>query len=258
MINTWLEAMGDDNPRFRDGGEAPPAMAQVWTMPGLRPQARPPDDPLHAMMELLDEAGYTAVLGTNCEQTYERYLARRRASSGSPPGSSRSSGPKQTGVGEGYFVTTRNIWSSGDETGRDDAVPGAQVHAEGAPTDVTRPPDGQPRHAVLLGGHRGRASCGSRSATPAARCATRPARRARLRRAATAATSSPPGAARSSPTSCTAHPPVPGKELPIVLALIDLDEGVRMVGEVVDVARRRGARDRDAAAASTSTGSTTT
>ena len=31
------------------------------------------------------------------------------------------------------------------------------------------------------------------------------------------------------------HPPVPGKELPIVLALVDLDEGVRMVGEVVDV-----------------------
>jgi uncharacterized OB-fold protein len=28
------------------------------------------------------------------------------------------------------------------------------------------------------------------------------------------------------------HPPVPGKELPIVLALVDLDEGVRMVGEV--------------------------
>jgi uncharacterized OB-fold protein len=32
------------------------------------------------------------------------------------------------------------------------------------------------------------------------------------------------------------HPPVPGKELPIVIALIDLDEGVRMVGEVDDVA----------------------
>lgn len=31
------------------------------------------------------------------------------------------------------------------------------------------------------------------------------------------------------------HPPMPGKELPIVLALIDLDEGVRMVGEVADV-----------------------
>ena len=31
------------------------------------------------------------------------------------------------------------------------------------------------------------------------------------------------------------HPPVPGKELPIVIALVDLDEGVRMVGEVVGV-----------------------
>lgn len=32
------------------------------------------------------------------------------------------------------------------------------------------------------------------------------------------------------------YPPVPGKELPIVIALIDLDEGMRMVGEVADVA----------------------
>jgi len=32
------------------------------------------------------------------------------------------------------------------------------------------------------------------------------------------------------------HPPVPGKELPIVIALLDLDEGVRMGGEVREVA----------------------
>lgn len=32
------------------------------------------------------------------------------------------------------------------------------------------------------------------------------------------------------------HPPVPGKELPILLAVIDLDEGLRMVGEIVDLA----------------------
>lgn len=36
------------------------------------------------------------------------------------------------------------------------------------------------------------------------------------------------------------HPPVPGKELPIVIALIDLDEGVRMVGEVVDAVSSAG------------------
>jgi hypothetical protein len=31
------------------------------------------------------------------------------------------------------------------------------------------------------------------------------------------------------------HPPIPGRELPIVIALVDLEEGVRMVGEVADV-----------------------
>ena len=30
------------------------------------------------------------------------------------------------------------------------------------------------------------------------------------------------------------HPPVPGRELPILLVLIDLEEGVRMVGELVE------------------------
>ena len=64
--------MGYDNERFRSG-EAPPSMAQVWTMPGLG-RRRPPEDPLTRMTEFLTEEGYTAVLGTNCEQTYERYL----------------------------------------------------------------------------------------------------------------------------------------------------------------------------------------
>ena len=31
------------------------------------------------------------------------------------------------------------------------------------------------------------------------------------------------------------HPPVPGKDLPILLPLVALDEGVRMVGELVDL-----------------------
>ncbi len=36
------------------------------------------------------------------------------------------------------------------------------------------------------------------------------------------------------------YPAVPGKEMPIVIALIDLDEGVRMIGEVVDAASSSG------------------
>jgi hypothetical protein len=31
------------------------------------------------------------------------------------------------------------------------------------------------------------------------------------------------------------HPPVPGKQLPFVVALVELEEGVRMLGELIDV-----------------------
>ena len=111
-IGTWLDAMGYDNERFRTG-EAPPSMAQVWTMPGLG-RRRPDDDPLSRMMEVLTAAGYTAVLGTNCEQSYERYL---RVGDELRVTTALDSvvGPKNTAMGEGYFVTSRNTWYVGDE-----------------------------------------------------------------------------------------------------------------------------------------------
>ena len=119
MVNNWVEAMGDRNPAYVDGTGAarrpvaPPAMVQVWTMQGLDP-LRDPADPLYATMNMLDEAGYTSVVATDCEQTYARYLR---------PGEQLAittrlgawSGPKQTALGEGYFSTTRNIWRVGDE-----------------------------------------------------------------------------------------------------------------------------------------------
>jgi hypothetical protein len=106
-ISAWLDAMQYDNERFRTG-EAPPSMAQVWTMPGLG-RRRPPEDPLTRMTEFLTEQGYQAVLGTNCEQTYERYL---RDGEQLRVTTSLESvvGPKNTGMGLGYFVTSRNRW----------------------------------------------------------------------------------------------------------------------------------------------------
>ncbi len=107
-IGTWLDAMGYENARFRDGDEAPPSMAQVWTMPGLG-RTRAAEDPLSRMMEVLTAEGYTAVLGTNCEQTYERYLRvgeRPRVTSALDA----VVGPKQTAMGEGWFVTSANRW----------------------------------------------------------------------------------------------------------------------------------------------------
>ena len=111
-INNWLEAMGIDNPRFT-AGEAPPTMAQVWTMYGLggKPSA---DDPLHTMINVLTDAGFTGVLGTNSEQTYERYL---RVGEHVRVETALDSvvGPKSTGMGVGYFVTSRSTWYVGDE-----------------------------------------------------------------------------------------------------------------------------------------------
>ena len=63
-------------------------------------------------------------------------------------------GPKQTGVGEGYFVTTQNTWWVGRRAGRDDDVPGAQVQARRRrrrPRRRTVAAGDQPRHRLLLG-----------------------------------------------------------------------------------------------------------
>ena len=57
-------------------------------------------------MSLLDEAGFTSVVATNCEQTYERYL--RPGDSVTVTSSIESvSEEKKTGLGTGHFVTTR-------------------------------------------------------------------------------------------------------------------------------------------------------
>ena len=94
---------------------APPAMVQVWTMQGLQPQAADDGtDPLGQMMRTLDEAGFRSVVATNCAQTYHRYLRHGELLS------LRTEltdvvGPKRTALGEGWFVSTKNIWYSGGE-----------------------------------------------------------------------------------------------------------------------------------------------
>jgi hypothetical protein len=118
-ISNWVEAMGNTNPRWL-AGEAPPSMAQVWTMYGLG--GRPPaDDPLHGMMQVLTDSGYTAVLGTNCEQSYERTL---RVGEQVRVTTALESvvGPKTTAMGVGYFVTSRNTWYVAQKDGLDEVV----------------------------------------------------------------------------------------------------------------------------------------
>ena len=237
-INNWVEAMGDDNPRWR-AGEAPPAMAQVWTMYGLGGE-RDADDPLHSMMGVLTDTGFTGVLGTNCEQTYERTLRVGER----PRLEMRLEsvvGPKATGMGVGYFVTSRSEWFVGDELVASmlfrvlKFVPKARVSTGStgsAPTFVLYPTRNRDTEFFWEGTAAGElriqkcGQCGVLRHPPGPTC---PACLAFDR---THVVSAGNGTVFSHVVHH--HPPIPGHELPIRLALVDLDEGVRMIATTPD------------------------
>lgn len=226
-INSWLDAMGDTNPRWRNG-EAPPAMAQVWTMYALG-EPRDPEDPLHSMMEVLTEAGFTGVLGTNCEQTYERTmrvgeLPRREVRLESVVG------PKQTGMGIGYFVTSRTEWFVGEELVASmlfrvlKYIPKPNVKPDKFVLYPTRNQDNEYFwEGVALGELRIQKcnACGALRHPPGPSC---PDCHAFDRGYVVSAGS---GTVFSHVTHH--HPKIPGHVLPLQVALVDLDEGVRVV-----------------------------
>ncbi|GAA0659066.1 bifunctional MaoC family dehydratase N-terminal/OB-fold nucleic acid binding domain-containing protein [Streptomyces thermocarboxydovorans] len=117
MIRHWCEAMGDTNPAYAGpGAAAPPTMLQVWTMGGLSGQAAR-TEAFDELLALLDEAGFTAVVATDCEQEYVRCLR---------PGDEVTfdaviesvSDRKITRLGTGHFVTTRmDVRAGGDLVG---------------------------------------------------------------------------------------------------------------------------------------------
>ncbi|MFD7503828.1 bifunctional MaoC family dehydratase N-terminal/OB-fold nucleic acid binding domain-containing protein [Streptomyces sp. NPDC059850] len=114
MIRHWCEAMGDTNPAYP--GIAPPTMLQAWTMGGLggHPGGSARSEAYEELLALLDEAGCTSVVATDCEQEYLRPLC---------PGDRitfdaviESVSPrKTTKLGTGHFVTTRMDIRAGDE-----------------------------------------------------------------------------------------------------------------------------------------------
>ncbi|WP_084477654.1 FAS1-like dehydratase domain-containing protein [Nocardia jejuensis] len=123
MINSWLEALGDANPihtdhtAARNAGHhtvvAPPAMTQAWTMPTLGAE-RDDDHPTVKLFELLDSAGYTSLLATDCDTVYHRYTAVGEHLSLHAE-LAACDGPKKTALGEGWFCTVRSTWKVGDE-----------------------------------------------------------------------------------------------------------------------------------------------
>jgi len=252
MIRNWLEALG--GPDGQDGpgcpDTAPPAMIQVWTMPGLY-RARGSDDPLTAMSALLDEAGFTAVVATNCDQVYHRHL-RLGEQLAVQSRLVDVTGPKRTALGEGWFVTTRSTWSAAGEPvatmdfrilkfkpaprkpPQGDATPSAPPGV--SPPESSRPqiirPVVSPDTAFFWAGTAAGElriqrcdDCGTLRHPPGPRCPSCGS--------LTAGHAVAAGTGEVYSYVVHHHPPVPGKKLPIVIALVQLPEGVRMVGELL-------------------------
>ncbi|MGW9333605.1 FAS1-like dehydratase domain-containing protein [Bosea sp. NPDC055594] len=125
MIRHWCEVLGDTNPAYRDAGAgapiAPPAMLQVWTMPGYG-VGRRSDELTAALYAELDAQGYSSIVATNSEQEYHRALRP-----GERVAASRTieaiSGEKSTRLGPGIFVTSTIEFS-----GEDGHIVGRQLH----------------------------------------------------------------------------------------------------------------------------------
>ena len=253
MVDHWLDAIGDKNPIYVDeaaakgaghpGVVAPPAMIQVWTMAGLG-GVRADDDPLARILGLFDDAGYIGVVATNCEQTYHRYLRQGEEVSVTAE-LTDVLGPKQTALGEGFFITQKITWSVGDEAVADmmwrimkfrpaDAAPSAAV---AVPADLD--PELMMRPAV--------------SRDTAFFWDGINAHELRIQKRPDGTLQHPPvpavwqdkqlpvdylvASGVGSVFSYVVHhaPQVPGRNLPFVIALVELEEGVRMLGELRNV-----------------------
>jgi uncharacterized protein len=276
LIRQWCDAIGDTNAAYTDGPAqagsphgcvvAPPAMLQVWTMPGL---GRKPEGTADEMLSLLQAVGYTGIVATNCEQAYDRYLRPgERLQATTRMGD--VTGPKRTSLGEGYFVTWYTTWFSGDEqVGRMmfRVLQFRPALADGAgPADGDSPADGAGpvgRVGAADGaGHAGPPVTGEDRypLRPAIDQDTRffwegaAAGELRIQRChGCGRLRHPPGpvcphchgtshgyavaSGRGEVFSYVVHhhPPVAGRKAPFVVAVIELPEGVRVVGNILGV-----------------------
>jgi len=258
MIRHWCDAMGDHNPVYTDPefaaksthGEvvAPPAMLNAWLMPGLAGHRGSPDNPISALLQKLDAGGFTSVVATDSEHEYLRYL-RIGDHLVSEQHVEDISAEKQTALGLGHFFTTLTSYRTedGEEVGRMrfrmlKFRPGtgrmASAADGGAGAPEPRPP--RPRPGIShdtrffwdgLGEHELRIQrceeCAALHHPPMVRC---------------------PGCGSYSLGYTVAsgrgriysfvepvHPKVQSFDYPLVVGLIELEEGTRLLANVADV-----------------------
>lgn len=260
MILHWCEAMGDANPAYVDaeaarttvhgGIVAPPTMLQGWTLRGIEmaDPAKMRKNKQTELHELLSSYGYTSVVATNCDQTYTRYLRPGDRITATTVIESISE-EKATALGIGYFINTRDVYRDqhGEEVGSmlfrvlkfkpaqqpQAASSGGASAAPAKPTRL-RPPRGHDNawwwDALAKGElpiQRCKA-CGVLRHPPRPMCGA----------CQSVEWDHVPAKGGGTVYSYTVlhHPKFPGYDYPLVCAVIELDEGTRIVSNVVDCA----------------------
>ena len=259
MIRHWCDAVDDRNPVYTDpefasrsvhgGLVAPPTMLQAWTMRGLRPHPKPEGaepGPQFSLFALLDAAGFSSVVATDCEQRYLRYLRPGDLLTVSMQIESISP-EKKTALGTGHFITQRLTYC--DQRGDEVASmrfrllkfrPAARKPAPGSPAGRSRP---RPRPAITRdnaffweGIERGelliqRCRCGKLRHPPGPMCPSCHSLEWDTLEAG--------GRGIVYSFVVAHHPPIPPFSYPNVIALVELEEGVRLVANLVGVEREQ-------------------
>jgi uncharacterized OB-fold protein/acyl dehydratase len=253
MIRHWCDAMGDTLAIYTDeaaaeasvhgGIIAPPTMLQTWQMWGFRPRPTTGGSEQDNLLRLLDAHGFTSVVATNCEQEYVQDLRPGDEVTVTSTIDSVSE-EKHTGLGIGHFVTTKQTY-----TGRDGSVvatmlfrilkfkPGTGKGA--APARAERPLRPRPAltkdNAWWFEGARAHrlliqrcSACGVLRHPPRPMCD---------RCGSLDWDTVEAGGSGTVYSFVVNHyPQVPAFDYPLAVGLIELEEGTRLVADLVDVA----------------------
>lgn len=264
MIRHWVEAMGNSSPVHldpeaakasgRDEVVAPATMVQAFTMRGYAATVDPPQPSgtVEEMSALLEEGGYTSVVATDSEYEFERELV---------PGDRLTvtetiesiSDEKRTGLGTGRFVTSLRTYRDQDEqvvaTQRWRLLrfrpPSAEQPAAGtADGEGETVPGTRARPAI----NRDNAFWFEAAADKRLviqRCGDCQ----RLRHPPMPAcphcqslewdTIEPSGRGTIYSYVVAHHPKIPGFTYPHIVALVELEEGVRLLADVLDLTREQ-------------------
>ncbi len=250
-IRNWCDAMrfdGEATDQATAGSNVrtPPAMLSVWTMPGNVPRRTDLDCPRGKVFMLLQEAGFASIIGTNSEEEYLRPLEVGELLT-TTLSLLEVSEQKTTGLGIGHFVTTVTEFTN--QTG--ERVSSSKFRTfnfrprpptgQEQPKPVPQDPSLRPRPAVIRetaffwdGAKAGELriqqcrGCRRLAHPPVVRCPACGSWDLGYRVAG--------GKATLYSFVEPVHPPMPFMRYPYVVGLIALEEGTRLISNIVHCA----------------------